>query len=61
LGAAALFVFLAGTTGTRIIAANLGAATHYLLHWLRVSGSGHAGLIQFAAFFSLEGFFEFVH
>jgi hypothetical protein len=58
---AALFVFLARATGTRIIAADFSAATYHLLNGLSVAGSGHARLLEFTLLTALEGFFEIVH
>ncbi len=57
---AALFVFLAGTAGAGIIASDLGPAAHNLLHLL-VAGTGHAGLLQFAAFAALKRLFEVIN
>src|ERR1700730_6379354 len=61
LGAAALLVFLARTARAGVVAANLGAAAHYLLHSLRFSGSSHPSLLQLAPLLALERHFEFVN
>jgi hypothetical protein len=58
--AAALLVFFAGTTGTRIVASDFRAAANHLLDLL-IAGTGHTGLFQFAAFAALEGFFEIIN
>ena len=57
LGAVALFIFLAGAAGAGIVPANFFLRADDLLHLLRVSGAGHAGLFQFAALAAHEGFF----
>jgi len=56
----ALFVFLAGSAGAGIVAAYLLLRAHNLLNLLRLTGSGHARLFQFAALAAHEGFFELV-
>ena len=57
LRAVALFVFLAGAAGAGIVAAYFFLRSHDLLHLLRVSRTGHAGLFQLAALAAHEGFF----
>jgi hypothetical protein len=57
--AAALLVFFAGTTGTRIVASDFRAAANHLLDLL-IAGTGHSSLFQFTAFPALERFFEVV-
>jgi hypothetical protein len=60
LGAAALFVFLAGAARAGIIAPDF-FSTHYLLDLLAVARSCHASLFEFLAFLALEGLFQIVH
>ena len=59
VGAAALLIFLAGTAGARVVAANLSSAANDLLD-LTVTGTCHACLLQFATLATLEGFLESV-
>ena len=60
LRAVALFVFLAGAAGAGIVAAYFFLRADDLLHLLRISGAGHAGLFQLAALAAHEGFFQVV-
>jgi len=56
----ALFEFLAGATGARIVAAHFFLRADDLLHGLRVAASSHARLFQFAPLAAHEGFFQII-
>jgi hypothetical protein len=60
LRAVALFEFLAGAAGARVVAANFFLSANDLLYWRNVACAGHARLFQFAALAAHEGFFQIV-
>src|SRR5690349_21715949 len=59
--AAALLIFFPRAAWARIIASNLSSGAADLLYRLGISGAGHAGLLQFAAFFAAEFLLEIIN